>query len=187
MSKMGISTLQSYKGAQIFEALGLHHEVVSACFVGTASRIEGATFELLAMDAFEFHERGFPSRDIVGVPGLVRQSPFSHLLSNLGALLIGISFLTQPQSGEYHWRDSGEAHINDPTGIANLQDAVRMKNQTAYDNYSKNAQAQIKNITLRGLLDFDYDKTIAIPLDQVEPWNEIARRYVNSPAERYRY
>ncbi len=72
MSKMGISTLQSYKGAQIFEALGLHHEVVQQCFVGTASRVEGATFELLAMDAFEFHERGFPSREIAGVPLMVR-------------------------------------------------------------------------------------------------------------------
>jgi glutamate synthase (NADPH/NADH) len=71
MSKMGISTLQSYKGAQIFEALGLHHEVVNECFVGTASRVEGATFELLAMDAFEFHERGFPSKDVVGIPGMV--------------------------------------------------------------------------------------------------------------------
>jgi glutamate synthase (NADH) len=72
MSKMGISTLQSYKGAQIFEALGLHHEVIQQCFVGTASRVEGATFELLAMDAFEFHERGFPSREVAGDPLMVR-------------------------------------------------------------------------------------------------------------------
>ena len=55
MSKMGISTLQSYKGAQIFEALGLHSEVVERCFIGTASRVQGATFDLLAMDAFELH------------------------------------------------------------------------------------------------------------------------------------
>ena len=55
MSKMGISTLQSYKGAQIFEALGIHSEVIDKCFIGTASRIQGATFDLLAMDAFELH------------------------------------------------------------------------------------------------------------------------------------
>ncbi len=153
MSKMGISTLQSYKGAQIFEALGLHHEVISQCFVGTASRVEGATFEILSMDAFEFHERGYPSRDTVSIPGM-------------------------PESGEYHWRDGGEHHINDPAGIANLQDAVREKNQSAYDAYSKNAHEQIKHITLRGLLEFNYDKGKEIPLDQVEPWNEIVARFV---------
>lgn len=72
MSKMGISTLASYKGAQIFEALGLHSEVVSKCFVGTASRVQGATFDLLAMDAFEFHERGWPSRHTIIPPGMPR-------------------------------------------------------------------------------------------------------------------
>src|ERR1700761_7938462 len=65
MSKMGISTLQSYKGAQIFEILGLHSEVVNCCFIGSASRVQGATFDLLAMDAFELHERGWPSRETV--------------------------------------------------------------------------------------------------------------------------
>jgi glutamate synthase (NADPH/NADH) len=152
MSKMGISTLASYKGAQIFEALGLHHEVIAQCFVGTASRVEGATFELLAMDAFAVHERGFPTRDTITVGGM-------------------------PESGEYHWRDNGEPHINDPTGMANLQDAVRQKNHNAYEAYSKNAHSQIKNITLRGLLDFAYEKATPIPIEQVEPWNEIVRRF----------
>jgi glutamate synthase (NADPH/NADH) len=152
MSKMGISTLQSYKGAQIFEALGLAESVVDRCFAGTASRIQGATFELLAMDAFEYHERGYPSRDAVVPPGL-------------------------PESGEYHWRDNGEAHINDPTGIAHLQDAVREKNQRSYDAYSANARNQVKSVTLRGLLDFDYSKGEEIPIEQVEPWHEIVRRF----------
>ncbi|KAF6765062.1 NADPH-dependent glutamate synthase [Ephemerocybe angulata] len=153
MSKMGISTLQSYKGAQIFEILGLHQEVVDVCFIGTASRVQGATFDLLAMDAFELHERGWPSRDVILPPGM-------------------------PESGEYHWRDGGEAHINDPTGIANLQDAVREKNQTAYDAYARNANEQTQRIHLRGLLDFRYESTTAIPIEQVEPWNEIVRRFV---------
>ncbi|MBW0488414.1 hypothetical protein O181_028129 [Austropuccinia psidii MF-1] len=152
MSKMGISTLQSYKGAQIFEALGLHQTVVEKCFVGTASRIQGTTFELLALDAFEFHERGYPSRQIILPPGL-------------------------PESGEYHWRDGGEAHINDPVSIANLQDAVRSKNQSAYDTYSRNAQMQVRAVTLRGLLDFDYNSAQAIPIEQVEPWHEIVKRF----------
>ncbi|KAH8914660.1 glutamate synthase [Atractiella rhizophila] len=153
MSKMGISTLQSYKGAQIFEALGLDTSVVDRCFVGTATRIKGTTFELLAMDAFEFHERGYPSRETIIPPGL-------------------------PESGEYHWRDGGEAHINDPHGIANMQDAVREKNQRAWDMYSTNMQEQVERVTLRGLLDFDYERAQSIPIEQVEPWHEIAKRFV---------
>ncbi|KAH8829512.1 hypothetical protein DL96DRAFT_1598411 [Flagelloscypha sp. PMI_526] len=153
MSKMGISTLQSYKAAQIFEILGLHSSVVERCFIGTASRVQGATFDLLAMDAFEFHERGWPSRETIIPPGM-------------------------PESGEYHWRDGGEAHINDPSGIANLQDAVREKNQSAYDAYSRNANEQTSRIHLRGLLEFRYENATPIPIDQVEPWNEIVRRFV---------
>ena len=152
MSKMGISTLQSYKGAQIFEALGLDNSVVDRCFAGTATRIKGATFELLAVDALEQHERGFPSREVVHFPGL-------------------------PEAGEFHWRDGGEAHVNDPTSIAHLQDAARQKNQSAWDNYSKTTQEAIKATTLRGLLDFDYAKARPIPVDQVEPWTEIAQRF----------
>ncbi|KAF8654066.1 hypothetical protein AX16_003599 [Volvariella volvacea WC 439] len=153
MSKMGISTLQSYKGAQIFEILGLHSEVVERCFTGTASRVQGATFDLLAMDAFELHERGWPTRETILPPGM-------------------------PESGEYHWRDGGEAHINDPVGIANLQDAVREKNQAAYDAYARNANEQTKAVHLRGLLEFRYENTTPIPIEQVEPWNEIVRRFV---------
>ncbi|KAK7023963.1 glutamate synthase [Favolaschia claudopus] len=153
MSKMGISTLQSYKGAQIFEILGLHSEVVDRCFIGTPSRVQGATFDLLAMDAFELHERGWPSRETIIPPGM-------------------------PESGEYHWRDGGEAHINDPSGIANLQDAVRERNQSAYDAYSRNANEQTKSVQLRGLLEFRYENATPIPVEQVEPWNEIVRRFV---------
>ncbi|CAA7267905.1 unnamed protein product [Cyclocybe aegerita] len=153
MSKMGISTLQSYKGAQIFEILGLHSEVVEPCFIGTASRVQGATFDLLAMDAFELHERGWPSRETILPPGM-------------------------PESGEYHWRDGGEAHINDPAGLASLQDAVREKNQAAYDAYARNANSQAQSIHLRGLLEFRYESATPIPIEQVEPWNEIVRRFV---------
>ncbi|PWN54002.1 putative glutamate synthase [Violaceomyces palustris] len=152
MSKMGISTLSSYKGAQIFEALGLDNSVIERCFAGTASRISGSTFELLAMDALEFHDRGYPSRETVSIPGL-------------------------PESGEYHWRDGGEAHINDPASIANLQEAARERNQSAWDAYSKAAHNAIKATSLRGLLDFDYTKSRPIPVDQVEPWTEIVQRF----------
>lgn len=153
MSKMGISTLQSYKGAQIFEALGVDDSVVDRCFTGTASRIKGMTFELIAQDAFAFHEKGFPSRDIETVPGLA-------------------------ESGEYHWRDGGEPHINDPVSIANIQDAVRTKNDKSYEAYSMTEYEQIKSCTLRGMLDFNFDDRASVPIDQVEPWTEIVRRFV---------
>jgi glutamate synthase (NADPH/NADH) len=152
MSKMGISTLASYKGAQIFEALGLDETVVERCFRGTATRIQGVTFDLVAEDALRFHERGFPSRTTVGVAGL-------------------------PESGEYHWRDGGEPHVNDPTAVANVQDAVRTKNDRSYEAYSRAQYEQIKACTLRGLLDFEFDEADAIPVDDVEPWTEIVRRF----------
>lgn len=152
MSKMGISTLQSYKGAQIFEALGIDDSVVDRCFTGTATRIKGMTFELIAQDAFALHEKGFPSREIVHIPGLA-------------------------ETGEYHWRDGGEAHINDPTAIANIQDAVRTKNDKSYEAYSIREYEQIKSCTLRGMLDFDFEDRTPVPIDQVEPWTEIVRRF----------
>ncbi|KAI9029854.1 hypothetical protein CLU79DRAFT_831602 [Phycomyces nitens] len=153
MSKMGISTLASYKGAQIFEALGVDDTVISRCFTGTASRIKGVTFDIFALDALTLHESGYPSRNIVQPVAL-------------------------PESGEYHWRDGGEAHIADPTGIANLQDAVREKNQSSYDAYTRNAYEAIKKCTLRGMLDFDYEKAKPIPIEQVEAWDSIVKRFV---------
>ncbi|KAF2742902.1 glutamate synthase [Sporormia fimetaria CBS 119925] len=153
MSKMGISTLQSYKGAQIFEALGIDDSVVDRCFAGTASRIKGMTFELIAQDAFAMHEKGYPTHPIVEVPGLA-------------------------ETGEYHWRDGGEPHINDPTAIANIQDAVRTKNDKSYEAYSIAQYERIKDCTLRGLLDFNFEERTPVPIDQVEPWTEIVRRFV---------
>lgn len=152
MSKMGISTLASYKGAQIFEALGLDETVIDRCFRGTASRIQGATFSHLAEDGFRFHERGFPSRYTASVQAL-------------------------PESGEYHWRDGGESHVNDPGAIANIQDAVRTKNDKSYEAYSRVEYEKIKDCTLRGLLDFGFEDAEPIDIDQVEPWTEIVRRF----------
>lgn len=152
MSKMGISTLASYKGAQIFEALGVDNSVIDRCFAGTASRIKGVTFEYIAQDAFSMHEKGYPGRETIKPIAL-------------------------PETGEYHWRDGGDAHINDPAAIASIQDAVKNKNERAYEAYSKKEYEAIKNCTLRGLLDFDYESGNAVPVDQVEPWTEIVRRF----------
>lgn len=152
MSKMGISTLASYKGAQIFEALGIDNSVIDRCFAGTASRIKGITFEYIAQDAFSLHERGYPTRETIKPVAL-------------------------PESGEYHWRDGGELHVNDPAAIASMQDAVKNKNEKAYEIYSKKEHDAIKNCTLRGLLDFDFESATPVPIDQVEPWTEIVRRF----------
>ncbi|KAI8355177.1 hypothetical protein BD560DRAFT_449573 [Blakeslea trispora] len=153
MSKMGISTLASYKGAQIFEALGVDDTVISRCFAGTASRIKGATFDVFALDALALHESGYPTRNVVQPSGL-------------------------PESGEYHWRDGGEAHITEPSGIANLQDAVRRKNQSSYDVYSHNSYSAIRKCTLRGMLEFNFDECKPIPIEQVEPWTSVVKRFV---------
>src|SRR5690606_13311207 len=97
--KMGISTLQSYKGAQIFEAVGLNHQVIDFCFRGTTSRIEGVGFEILAEEILERHEQAWPSQD--GVPRL-------PVLAN---------------DGQIHWRAKGERHMWDPQSIALVQKA----------------------------------------------------------------
>ncbi|PSN33244.1 hypothetical protein C0J52_22643 [Blattella germanica] len=98
MAKMGISTLQSYKGAQIFEAVGLADEVVEMCFKGTPSRIGGVTFEILAKEAYERHYLSYGDHT---ADMLVLRNP-----------------------GNYHWRSGGEKHINDPLSIANLQSTM---------------------------------------------------------------
>ncbi|KAI6098667.1 hypothetical protein EDD17DRAFT_1829712 [Pisolithus thermaeus] len=108
----------------------------------------GAMFDLLALDMFELHECGWPMWGTILPHGI-------------------------PESDKYHWRDGGDAHINDPGGIASLKDAVRKKNQTVYDVYALNANEQVKSIHLCGLLDFHYENATPIPIEQVEPWNEI--------------
>jgi glutamate synthase (NADPH/NADH) len=153
MSKMGISTLQSYKGAQIFEALGLDTPVIDKCFAGTASRIRGSGFDILATDALTLHAMAFPLRSAV-IPKLL------------------------PDPGEYHWRKGAESHINHPSTVAALQDAVRRKNQTAYDAYADEISKEIRRSALRGLLDFKFEEVSPVPIDQVEPWTSIVKRFV---------
>ncbi|KAI8614485.1 hypothetical protein BC830DRAFT_1169386 [Chytriomyces sp. MP71] len=155
MSKMGISTLQSYKAAQIFECLGLCANVISRCFNGTPSRIGGIDFDQIAVDALKLHEIAWPSRATVS-----------------------FNDSTLPESGNFHWRNGAEPHINDPTTVGSLQDAVRNKNQSSYEAYSKHCQEQIKFCTLRGMLDFDFGAgEHAVPLDEVEPWTNIVKRF----------
>lgn len=155
LAKMGISTLASYKGAQIFEALGLSSEVIEKCFAGTPSRVEGATFEMLARDALLLHEMAFPARAYA--PGSAEASALSN-------------------PGNYHWRKNGEIHLNDPLAIAKLQEAARTNSVAAYKEYSKRINELNKQSNLRGLMKFK-EADVKIPLDEVEPASEIVKRF----------
>ncbi|XP_074564504.1 glutamate synthase 1 [NADH], chloroplastic-like [Curcuma longa] len=155
IAKMGISTLASYKGAQIFEAVGLSSEVIDRCFKRTPSKVQGATFEMLAGDALRLHETAFPSRGL---------SPGS------------IESVTLPNPGKYHWRKGGELHLNDPLAIAKLQEAARSNSVAAYKEYSRLIQELNKGCNLRGMLKFR-DVTEKVSLDDVEPAREIVKRF----------
>ena len=155
-AKMGVSTLQSYKGAQIFECLGLNAEVVDTCLRGTASRIGGLSFVDVARDYLRQHQMGFFPRENTDINNDQLENP-----------------------GEYHYRaaPSAEAHINDPSAIAALQDAARTKNDNAFKEFSKQHSAATEKCTLRGQLEFDFGKTTAIPIDEVEPASDIVKRF----------
>lgn len=155
LAKMGISTLASYKGAQIFEAVGLSSEVTDRCFAGTPSRVEGATFEALSLDALHLHEQGFPKRAFP--PGSAEA-------------------VSLPNPGDYHWRKGGEVHLNDPLAIAKLQEAARGNSVAAYEEYSKRVQELNKTCNLRGLLKFK-EADVRVSLDEVEPASEIVKRF----------
>ena len=153
MAKMGISTLQSYKGAQIFEALGLKDEVIDRCFAGTASRIQGVSFDVLAEETIRRHRLGFPER-------------------------VSERDVQLPNLGEYHWRAEGEKHAWSPESIANLQVAARANNRDAYWKFAHTVNEDNRNrCTLRGLLDFKDLPERSIPLEQVQPAEEIVKRF----------
>lgn len=109
MAKMGISTLQSYKSAQIFEAVGLGNDVVDLCFRGTQSRIDGVSLNMLACEGLTRYSLAYPESDT------------------------DIRILRNP--GQYHWRNGGESHINEPAAIAALQEAATKNNKNAYEQY----------------------------------------------------
>jgi glutamate synthase (NADPH/NADH) large chain len=152
MAKMGISTLASYKGAQIFEALGLQDEVIDRCFKGTSSRIQGCSWEVLAEETMRRHSLGFP----------MNQTDAWSML---------------PNAGEFHWRAEGERHGWDPAAIADIQVAARNGDKSAYRRFADhiNRDARMR-YALRGLLEFESARD-SIPLDQVQPAKEIVKRF----------
>ncbi|HZW26803.1 MAG TPA: glutamate synthase-related protein [Gallionella sp.] len=152
MSKMGISTYQSYCGAQIFEAIGLNASFVAQYFTGTATQIEGIGLKEVAEEAMRTHNAAFGNDPVLA-----------------NALDAG---------GEYAWRARGEEHMWTPDSISKLQHATRTNNAATYKEYAKLINEQSHKLkTLRGLFEIK-PAGKAVPLDEVEPAKEIVRRFV---------
>lgn len=150
LSKMGISTLQSYRGAQIFEALGLSREIIDKCFTGTVSRIGGAGFADIAEETIRRHREAYPERGV--------QSP---LLAT---------------GGHYQWHSDGESHLWNPDSIAAVQEAVKFNNYGRYKEFAELINNQSENpTTLRSLLKFK--SSSSIPIETVEPAEAIFKRF----------
>ena len=151
MSKMGISTLQSYRGAQIFEAIGLDEKFVDAYFTNTPSRIGGIGFDEIAEEAITRHRRAFPERQ-------VRPADLDW-------------------GGQYQWRQDGEYHMYNPETIHRLQYSTRTNNYKIFKEYTAlmNSTSQ-KLCTLRGLMDLKFAEK-PLPLEEVEPVESIMKRF----------
>lgn len=151
MNKIGISTLNSYRGSRLFECIGINTKVVETYFPNTPTRIEGIGLYEIEKEISKRHLKAFKAKKIT---------------ANLD-LEIG---------GEYRWRRDGEKHMFNPLSIAKLQKAVRNNEPSTYKEYSELVNEQSKNLmTIRGLFEFsNYDP---IPIEDVEPWTEIVKRF----------
>ncbi|MGA2178655.1 MAG: glutamate synthase large subunit [Verrucomicrobiota bacterium] len=153
MAKMGISTIQSYRGAQIFEAIGLNHNVIDRYFTWTVSRIEGVGLDVLAEEALARHRQAFPERQV---------NPDSSGLD---------------PGGQYQWRSDGEFHLFNPQSIHQLQIACRLGSYKLFKEYAELINHQAQNLcTLRGLLEFNWAEK-SVPIEEVEPVEEIVKRF----------
>ncbi|TXE14686.1 glutamate synthase large subunit [Algoriphagus aquimarinus] len=147
LSKMGISTLQSYQSAQIFEALGLGPDVIDRCFKGTISRISGISFNELAEEVLIRHRAAYET-----------ESPILE------------------QGGVYQWKRRGEKHLFNPETIHLLQKSTRLNDYGMYKKFASKINEQSKDaLTLRGL--FEFKNRISVPIDEVEPASSIMRRF----------
>jgi len=150
MAKMGISTVQSYRGAQIFEAVGLHQSVIDQYFTWTPSRIGGTDLQGIATELLARHAKAYPKR--------VPNDP------------------TLDPGGQYQWRKDGEEHLFNPLTITALQKATRTNDYQEFKVFSQLIDEQgERHYTLRGLLDFK--KRVPVPIEEVEPVEEIMKRF----------
>ncbi|WP_405565462.1 glutamate synthase large subunit [Polaribacter sp. Asnod6-C07] len=151
MNKIGISTLKSYRGSQIFEIVGFNSQFVEKYFPYTASRIEGIGLYEVEKEIDQRYKQAYPDNQID-----------KNLSLNIG--------------GDYRWRRNGERHLFNPTTVSKLQQAVRLSDQKSYDVYAKTINEQAESLmTIRGL--FEFDNLDPIPLDEVEPWTDIVKRF----------
>jgi len=147
LSKMGISTLQSYQSAQIFEAIGLGPEVIDRCFKGTISRISGISFDELAEEVLIRHRAAYKT-----------DTPVLE------------------QGGVYQWKRRGEKHLFNPESIHLLQKSTRLNDYALYKKFAVKINEQSKDaLTLRGL--FEFKKRITVPIEEVEPASSIMKRF----------
>ena len=153
MSKMGVSTVASYRGAQIFEAIGISNEVIDKYFTGTTSRLGGVGLDVLAQEVSKRHDVAYP---FTGISPAHRQ------------LAIG---------GEYQWRREGEPHLFDPETVFKLQHSTRTGQMNVFRSYTEKVNEQSKRLmTLRGLFELSKDRK-SISIDEVEPIENILRRF----------
>jgi glutamate synthase (NADPH/NADH) large chain len=154
MSKMGVSTVASYTGAQIFEAIGLGPEVIDSCFTGTTSRLGGVGFDTLADEVAMWHRQAFPP-DGVHAP---------HRELEVG--------------GDYQWRREGEAHVFSPATVFKLQHSTRAGRYEIFKEYTRLVDDQSQRLmTLRGLFAFRHGVRPPVPLEEVEPVESIVKRF----------
>ncbi len=152
MSKMGISTIQSYRGAQIFEAIGLNKELIDKYFTHTASRIQGVGLDVICKETLLRHHKAFPKR---------------------------VSHHPEPDwGGQYHWRVDGEKHMFNPETVAQLQYSTSIGSFEEFKKYSALINNNSQTLaTLRGLMEFKKNPKGSIPIAQVEPAKEIVKRF----------
>jgi len=154
MSKMGISTVASYRGAQVFESIGLGHELVDEYFTGTVSRLGGIGLDEVAEEVRRRHARAYADRP----------DELAHRDLDWG--------------GEYQWRREGEYHLFNPETVFKLQHATRAKREDVYREYTKLVDDQSRKLaTLRGLFEFKEGVRPPVPIDEVEPIEDIVKRF----------
>ncbi len=173
MSKMGISTIQSYCGAQIFEAFGLSQRLVDKYFTWTATRVEGIDLPEIYTELKMRHDRAYPvrlfsSQDLAN--GKAPQASENGSGHRDGQLLAS--------GGDYQWRKDGELHLFNPRTVHLLQKAVRAEDYASFKAYTQDIDHMNKEwCNLRGLLEFDLDGAASIPIEEVEPVESICRRF----------
>ncbi|MGO3483500.1 MAG: glutamate synthase large subunit, partial [Cellulosimicrobium funkei] len=154
MSKMGISTISSYRGAQVFEAVGLSHDLVQAFFTGTTSRLSGIGLDVVAAEVAARHVDAYPRSG--------NHRPHVRLTTG----------------GEYQWRRDSEEHLFDPETVFRLQHSTRERRFDIFREYTHRVDEQSSRLmTLRGLLELREGERPAVPLDEVEPVSEIVKRF----------